>query len=129
MREFIKEMQEEPRQNARRFVVESTVSSSLAPVAAVLGLATLLGEGPVTETMRLMGLPRWSYPLLGVLEVAAATLVLPVAAFLGAVVGAALGVIGALMYLPLGERGFAVTLAVGAAIWDATHDRALGRPA
>jgi len=112
MREFIKEMQEEPRQNARRFVVESTVSSSLAPVAAVLGLATLLGEGPVTETMRLMGLPRWSYPLLGVLEV-----------------GAALGVIGALMYLPLGERGFAVTLAVGAAIWDATHDRALGRPA
>lgn len=118
MREFVKEMQEEPRQNERRFVVASTVSSLLAPATAVLGLATLFGYGPVTETMGLMGLPRWSYALCGVLEIAAAVaLVLPVAAFFGAVVMAALCVIGALLYLPLGERGFAITLGVIGAIY------------
>jgi hypothetical protein len=118
MREFVKEFQEEPRKNERRFVVASTVSSLLAPVAAVLGLATLFGYGPVTETMGLMGLPKWSVPLIGILEIAAAVaLVLPVAAFFGAIVMAALCVIGSLLYLPLGERGFAFGLAVIGAIY------------
>jgi hypothetical protein len=118
MREFVKELQEEPRKNERRFVVASTVSSLLAPIAVVLGLATLFGYGPVTETMGWMGLPRWSIPIFGVLEIAAAVaLVVPVAAFFGAVVMAALCVIGAILYLPLQERGFALGLAFVGAIY------------
>ncbi len=113
MREFIKELQEEPGQNERRFVVASTISSLVAPVAGVLGLATLFNYGPVTETMVLMGFAPWSLPLMGVLELAAAVaLIVPVAAFFGAIVMAALCVIFALLYLPLGERGFAFGLAV-----------------
>lgn len=118
MREFVKEFQEEPRKNERRFVVASTVSSLLAPIAVVVGLATLFGYGPVTETMSLMGLPRWSIPIFGVLEIAAAiALVVPVAAFFGAVAMAALSVVGSLLYLPIGERGFAFALAIVAAIY------------
>jgi hypothetical protein len=118
MREFVKEYGEPPQKSERRFVVASTLSSLLAPVAAVLGLATLFGYGPVRETMELMGLPRWSIPLFGVLELGAAVaLVVPVASFFGAVVMAVLCVAGALLYLPLGERGFAVGLAVVAAVY------------
>jgi hypothetical protein len=118
MREFVKEYGEPPQQAERRFVVASTVSSLLAPVAAVLGLTTLFGYAPVKETMELMGIPRWSIPLIGILEIAAAgALVVPIASFFGAVVMATLCVIGSLLYLPLGERGFAFGLAVVAAVY------------
>jgi hypothetical protein len=118
MREFMKEYGEPPQQAERRFVAASTLSSLLAPVAAVLGLATLFGYAPVRETMELMGIPRALIPWLGVLEIAAAiALVVPLAAFFGAVVMAALCIAGALLYLPLGETGFAAGLAVVAAIY------------
>jgi hypothetical protein len=45
------------------------------------------------------------------------SLVLPIAAFFGAIVMASLCVLGALLYLPLGENGFAFGLGVVAVVY------------
>ncbi len=120
MREFVKELEGEPKAGERRFVAASIMSSLLAPIALVLGLATLLGYDPVEDTMVLMGLPRWSLPIVGVIEIAAAAaLVVPIAAFFGALAMIGICAIGAVMYLRLGEVGFALVLVAVAAAFIA----------
>ncbi len=111
-REFIKELGDDAKKVESRFAAASVISSLLAPIALVLGLATLLGYDQLVETMVLMGLPKWLIPLLGLLGVAAAVaLVVPVASFFGALAMIAICAVGAGLYVRLGEYGFAAVLA------------------
>lgn len=110
-REFVKELGDNPRAVEPRFAAASVLSSLLAPIALVMGLATLVGYDPIVETMRLMGMPGWAVPIVGIFEAAAAVaLVVPVAAVFGAVAMIAICGVGGLLYLRLGEIGFALVL-------------------
>lgn len=77
------------------FTTAANVASLLAPPAFALGFATLLGFAPVTGTMARLGLPSWSVPVFGVIELLFATIAIAVATGvrargLGALWGAAL---------------------------------------
>ncbi|MCC7111211.1 MAG: hypothetical protein IT382_18090 [Deltaproteobacteria bacterium] len=111
-REFVKELGDDPRAVEPRFAAASVLASLLAPIGLVLGLATLAGYTPIVDTMVLMGLPQWTAPLVGVIEVAAAVaLVIPVASFFGALAMIGICVVGAILYVRLAEYGFALGLA------------------
>lgn len=117
-KEFIKELRDDATTVEPRFAAASILSSLLSPIAFVLGVATVVGYGPIAETMTLMGLPAWSLPVIGLLEIAAAVaLVVPVAAFFGALAMIAICGVGASLYLRLAERGLALVLAAIAVVF------------
>jgi hypothetical protein len=113
MREFTREFREDMHVVNRRFATASVISAVLAGIAFVDGAAALLGYQPIIEQFAVMGVPSWVAPVSGAIEiVAAVALLFPTTGFFAALVLGGMFTCAAILYVKIGESGFATVSAL-----------------